>query len=81
MPTEPKKKPKTRIFYKMKRISLPLAPNGEDVRQIAPKITKDDIAAVVLRKAPPQLTIEEKRAEFFKPQSAVHTELLRRFHK
>ena len=74
MPVE-KKRPKTRIFYRMKQICLPLAPNGEDMRR---RITLDAISSVVLKKAPPQRTIEEKRAEFFRPQSALHCELLRR---
>ena len=78
MPVE-RRKPKTRIFYKMKQITLPLAPDGEDARTRGLKITTSDIVNIVLKKAPPRLSVEEKKAAFFKPQSAIHLELLSKF--
>jgi hypothetical protein len=95
-PPPPARKPKTRIFYKMKE--LPLTKDGEDSRtggrrpllvcpgncgDVAillkpPKITDGDIAKVALKKAPPLLTLEEKKEAFFQPQQAVHIELLQR---
>ena len=45
-----------------------------------PKITDQAIAAVALKKAPPPMSIEEKRAAFFEPQRPIHAELLQRLH-
>lgn len=101
MPARVPRKPKTRIFYKMKE--LPITKDGEDtlVREQdngfivdpsprtsssglslakPPKITMGDISSVVLKKAPPLLNVEEKKAIFFHPQRPIHVELLQRLH-
>jgi hypothetical protein len=93
------RKPKTRIFYKMKE--LPLTVDGEDTRGMRkpedevssavvvttcssnsgrPKITDEVISAVVLKRAPPRMSMEEKKASFFEPQRPIHVELFQRLH-
>ena len=86
------KKPKTRIFYRMK--SLPIDKNGEDtlvreedsgfivdkpiLLESPPKITEKAIAEIVLKEAPPLMSVEQKRDAFFQGPTPVHVELLQR---
>jgi hypothetical protein len=47
--------------------------------KLPPRITTAEIVRVSLRRAPPPLTVEQKRAAFFAGAGPVHAELLRHF--
>ena len=87
------KRPRAKIFFGMKDIKLPLAEDGEDIRGIIDssttttvkiettpkiKISDDALATVSLKKAPPLMSVEEKRATFFQPPRPIFVELLQR---